>query len=241
MRFLLSIHDVWPGNFPVVEQHCRQLAALGARTPALLVVPCYHGRQDMGASAEFLAWLRDRQAAGSEVFLHGYHHLMRERLGQAGARSRWGHWVNRRLVGGEAEFCGLPAADREDLLRKGLASITAAGFAPAGFVAPTWHGAPRPRDMASRGLALWESRFHLHHLATGRRRFAPPLAFGPPDRSARLLGGRAWLQALLALPLIKVALHPGDLDSPAVPEILARVLSRGRQAAYRDVFAPSPS
>ena len=25
MRYLLSIHDVWPGNFPLVESHVRRL------------------------------------------------------------------------------------------------------------------------------------------------------------------------------------------------------------------------
>lgn len=241
-RFLLSIHDVWPGNFPLVDGHCRILRSLGATRIALLLVPAYHGRQAMEAAPEFLAWLREQAASGCEIFLHGYHHLMLERLaaGPTGfRRSAWGRWVNRNLVGGEAEFCGLPARERARLLGLGAEAMARSGIAAAGFVAPTWHGAPDRDDLISRGMVLWESRFLLRHLPSGSGRFVPPLAWDAPGRHARLTGGRPWLEALLRLPLFKAAIHPGDLESASALKVLERVFSHRRDMAYAEVF-PGP-
>lgn len=241
MRYLLSIHDVWPGNFPLVEAHLRRLRALGARRVALLVVPEYHGRLSLGASPEFLAWLREKAGSGAEILLHGFRHLAAERLPGAahdGGRRRgpWGRWVNGALVGGEAEFCGLPAGEAEGLLERGAVAMREAGFTALGFVAPTWHGSPPLSALSARGFVLRESRFFLRHLPTGRSRFAPPLAWSGPGRGARLAGGRAWLETALRLPLIKVALHPGDLESDAALAAVERVIARGTESAYGEIF-----
>lgn len=221
-----------------VEDHLGILKGLGLRRVALLVVPHYHGKRSLDHEPEFLDWLRAKQTEGSEILLHGYRHLVSEALPGAGSvrRSRWGRWVNRRLVKGEAEFCGLPEPERYALLAAGAEVLSRAGFPARGFVAPTWHGAPGSRSLAAQGIQIWESRFFLNHLPSGRRRFVPPLAWSPPNREARLQGGETWLRGLLRFPLIKVALHPGDLDSPSVVPILERVATAGREITYDAVF-----
>ena len=240
MRFLLSIHDVWPGNFPLVEHHWQRLRSLGAGHIALMVVPRYHGKRPLAGEVEFLAWLKEKEAAGSEIFLHGYHHLMQERLDGAqlqARRSRWGNWVNRRLVGGEAEFCGLGDPDKVRLLDLGLEAFRQDGIAAGAFVAPTWHGAPPESALRDRGFTLWETRFGLRHLPSGASRLVPPVSWGPVSDEPALMGGTAWLAALVRLPLIKVALHPGDLKGVTVFKTLEGIASRGREIAYGDVFA----
>jgi predicted deacetylase len=238
-RFLLSIHDVWPGNFDVVDGHCRILRRFGARHIALLVVPAYHGKRAVEAAPDFLAWLREKESEGSEILLHGYHHLMLERLSAPGSvrRSAWGRWVNRKLVGDEAEFCGLPEADRVRLLDLGMESMAKAGLSASGFVAPTWHGAPPKPALQAQGLDLWEGRFLLHHLPSGASRFIPPLAWDAPGKDARLMGGKPWLAALSSLPFIKVALHPGDLESPSALRVVESVFAGSLETAYADAFA----
>jgi hypothetical protein len=241
MRFLLSIHDVWPGNFPRVQAHLRRLRSLGARRVALLVVPEYHGRGNLGAAPEFVAWLKEKAGSGSEILLHGCRHLAAERLPGAsrdggGRRGLWGRWVNAALVDGEAEFCGLPAGEAAGLLDRGADVLRSAGFAALGFVAPTWHGSPPIAALSAQGFVLRESRFFLRHLPTGAARFAPPLAWIRPGPGARLAGGRAWLEAALRLPLIKVALHPGDLESDAAAAAVERVLAAGSESAYGEIF-----
>lgn len=240
MRFLLSIHDVWPGNLPVVEEHWQRLRSMGARRIALLVVPFYHGLRGLQGEDEFLGWLREKASAGSEILLHGYRHLMPERVDGDGAlragRSAWGRWVNKRLVAGEAEFCGLPASEREVLLRSGAEAMARAGFPAHAFVAPTWHGGPPESSLRSLGFTLQETRFRLHHIPSGRSRFAPPLSWTSDRGESRLAGGKAWLESLIRLPLMKVALHPGDLAGSGATRILERVFSSGRETAYREVF-----
>jgi predicted deacetylase len=239
MRFVLALHDVWPGNAALAADYLRRLRSWGARNIALLVVPAYHGAPPMDADAGFIAWLREESGRGVELFLHGHHHKMGELIGDGAAaapRSAWGRFVNRRLVEREAEFSGLPRAARARLLAEGLAIWRRTGLPLAGFVAPTWHGAPDADDLRAQGIALWETRFRLLHLPTGRSRMLPPLAWDLSRGDARLFGGRLWLEALLRAPLLKVALHPGDLESPHAPRILERVIAAGTGIGYGDLF-----
>src|SRR5690606_36307353 len=180
MRFLLSIHDVWPGNAPLVAEYLVRLRSLGARKAALLVVPAYHGSKPMDGHGDFMAWLRDETAAGTELFLHGYRHRTAESLAgasarAAGARSAYGRWVNRVLVGQEAEFVGLAEPERESLLDLGMECFGRAGLKPAGFVAPTWHGSPPAGSLRARGLGLLETRFSVIRSRDGALRRALPL------------------------------------------------------------------
>jgi uncharacterized protein len=241
MRFLLSIHDVWPGNYPMVADYLTRLRSLGARRIALLVVPAFHGCAPMEENPEFLSWLREESGRGTELFLHGYHHLMAELVETPGrnmGRNAWGRFVNGRLVLQEAEFCGLPDAEGERLLRMGLASWGRTGLPLAGFVAPTWHGAPPERALREAGIPIWETRFRVKRLVDGKTRFAPPIAWdlSAPDGEPRLFGGMAWFKALTALSLIKVAIHPGDFESQAAIPLLERVFTTGTDIAYADVF-----
>lgn len=195
----------------------------------------------MDASAEFVAWLREESGRGTELFLHGYHHWMGElaRRGAFGARrNAWGRWVNRHMVESEAEFSGLPRTAQAGILSEGLASWRRTALPLAGFVAPTWHGAPEASRMRAEGLMLWETRFRLHHLPTARARFVPPLAWGKSGSGGnpKLAGGSAWLAALLRVPLIKVALHPGDLEGGNAEPVLERVFAAGENAGYGEVF-----
>lgn len=225
----------------MAADYLARLRSLGARRIALLVVPAYHGAPPMDASAEFVAWLREESGRGTELFLHGYHHWMGE-LARRGAfsarRNAWGRWVNRHWVESEAEFSGLPRTAQAGILAEGLAAWRRTGLPLAGFVAPTWHGAPDASRMRAEGIVLWETRFRLRHLPTARARWVPPLAWGKtgPEGKPELIGGNVWLAALLRAPLIKVALHPGDLDGGAAESVLARVFAAGGNTGYGEVF-----
>ena len=240
MRFLLSIHDVWPGNFPLVAGYLQRLRSMGATRAALLIVPHYHGHSPMEESREFLAWLQEEIAAGTEVFLHGYRHWMpelAEASNLAGKRNAWGHWVNRRWVAQEAEFCGLSEADRDHLLELGASAFRKSKLDCIGFVAPTWYGSPSQKSLLQQGFRIQETRFFIRHLQSGRARLAPPLAWdlsrgGEP----MLFGGMVWLQTLLRLPLIKVAIHPGDLAGHEVLNTIEQVIQRGTGSNCVEIF-----
>jgi predicted deacetylase len=241
MRFLLSIHDVWPGNFQVAAGYLARLRSLGARRIGLLVVPAFHGHADMDQSGEFLAWLKAESARGCELFLHGYHHQMielREGPEYHSGRSAFGRWVNRNLVSQEAEFCGLPRAESERLLDLALAAWRRSGLPLTGFVAPTWYGSPDRETLRARGVEFRETRFRVQRMGDGASRFAPPLAWdlSKGKRGAVLFGGKFWLRTALLFPVIKVAIHPGDLDGPETLATLESVFRLGANIGYRELF-----
>jgi predicted deacetylase len=192
----------------------------------------------MDANAELIAWLREESARGTELFLHGHRHLM----GEGARRNAWGRFVNRHLVEREAEFCGLPRVERARLLGAGMEVWRRTGLPLSGFVAPTWHGAPAREDLRAAGIALWETRFGLVHLPTGSRAFVPPLAWGRSRAGElTLTGGKAWLAAMLRMPLLKVALHPGDFESGGAEGVVAPLFSAGGNVGYAEVFGGRPT
>jgi hypothetical protein len=197
----------------------------------------------MNQSGEFLAWLRQESALGTELFLHGYHHLMGEKVegsGYRGRRSAFGRWVNRKLVSQEAEFCGLPRAESDRLLDLGLQSWLRTGLPLTGFVAPTWHGSPDPETLRVRGVEFRETRFRVQRLADGVSRMALPLAWdlSQGTRGPVLFGGRFWLRTAMRLPILKVAIHPGDLEGRETLATLESVFRSGGNIGYRELFDP---
>ena len=84
MAVHLSLHDVspaWAAEMDLALSYCAEVAA----KPALLVVPNFHGEWPLEKHPAFVARLRELQAAGHEIFLHGFFHRSRE---TAGARAR---------------------------------------------------------------------------------------------------------------------------------------------------------
>src|SRR5262245_29118436 len=73
MKLLVSIHDVTPAREPEVRV-LWELCARREITPALLVVPNWHGRWPLEDHPRFVRWLRGRVADGAEIFLHGLRH-----------------------------------------------------------------------------------------------------------------------------------------------------------------------
>src|SRR5262249_77627 len=72
--FVVSVHDVAPGT---KEGSAEIIAALkdgGVRTASLLVIPNYHGRGSATGDPDFVSWLRDLEARGYEIVIHGYFH-----------------------------------------------------------------------------------------------------------------------------------------------------------------------
>src|SRR5690606_12291132 len=154
----------------------------------------------------------------------------------AGARSADGRWVNRVLVGQEAEFCGLAEPERGSLLDLGMECFGRAGLKPAGFVAPTWHGSPPAGSLRARGLGLLETRFSVIRSGDGALRRALPLTWTPAcgGREPAPTGGAAWLKASLRAPLVKVAVHPGDMAGSGAEKVLEMVMARGENIGYRE-------
>jgi hypothetical protein len=158
-------------------------------------------------------WVRELQAQGHEIYLHGFFHLT-----GAGAKdesSSVKKAFRQRVVSqGEAEFAGLQPSDAERLLDDGLSVLESAGLRPTGFVPPAWSMSPWLLPMlGARGLSFCEDHFFVYDPVKARRR--PNVVLNYASRSpARLFSTVAYCRAAVhATPLLggRVAIHPKDM------------------------------
>jgi hypothetical protein len=251
---LLSIHDVTPAHWGAAVRLWRRCRAVGA-TPALLVVPEWHGAWPLERHRPFVDWLRERAAEGADILLHGLRH---------DEHGSWRSWRDHLRAAGrtdaEGEFLTLPRAAVRVRVSEGLARLRALGLDPIGFVPPAWLMRGEALDaIAAEGLPLTEDAHRIYLLRGGRPMLGArvhPLR-APAWRWSGRTAVRAWTSAAVAAaralslpdetppaatatPLrvgLRVALHPADLEHDAtrrsVDRTLARVADRARWIPYR--------
>ena len=214
-QLLVAIHDVTPAHADALGRIYALLERAGITRYALLVVPDWHGAWPLERHGAFVDDLLRRQAAGAEIFLHGWRH------DEAGTRRTLVQHV--RVAGrtaAEAEFRIMPPAEAERRLDRGLELFRRLGLDPVGFIPPAWlHGPGALAQLKARGLGYTEGFWWIRRIADGAGRFAPALSWSSavPWRS-RLTAGIAaqrcrtpWLQ-----PVVRVAIHPPDILIPVV-------------------------
>src|SRR3712207_5281558 len=129
---LVSIHDVTPAFASRVFQLWDLCSSQGV-TPALLVVPNWHGAWPLEGYPDFVEWIRSRAASDAEVVLHGERH---DEVGlPRSLTDAWRAWGN---TDGEGEFLSLDAPAARQRLCRGLERLRQLGLEPTGFVAPAW-------------------------------------------------------------------------------------------------------
>jgi uncharacterized protein len=214
VSLLVSIHDVTPALGAGVLRLWEMCAARGL-SPALLVVPDWHGEWPLERHPGFVRWLLERASGGAEIVLHGERHSRGEfrTLDRAGARER---------------------------IDRGLGSLRALGLEPAGFVPPAWlardegHGAARDA-----GLGFSEDARSVRLFPSGRRVPSPAVRWSArtPVRawgSVVVARGRWLLQRRARCP--RVAFHPQDYAHPRttrdLPDTLDRWLTRHQPISY---------
>jgi uncharacterized protein len=242
MRIHVSIHDVSPATRPQVEEALAACAARGLR-PALLVVPDFHRAAPLLEDAPFCSRLRELQAQGCEVFLHGFFHQSRPAPPDTGEGGRLRWLFSQRIVSaGEAEFADVSEQEGEARLLEGERVLSRAGLRIDGFVAPAWSMRPWLLPLlARRGYRYCEDHLHVYDPARGISR--PSLVLNYASRSpARLWSTVAFCR--LARPAARlfparVALHPADLRSPVLRAEVGRLLdwAAGHQVASSALVA----
>ena len=211
---LVTIHDVTPA----LQERVKRLWALCADrgiVPGLYVVPDWHGGSPIEGDAAFAQWLRDRAGDGAELFLHG------ERHDEVGLPRTWRDEL--RAFGRtnkEGEFLTLDYDAARARIDRGVARLRALGLTPIGFVPPAWlakqatHAAVRDA-----GLAVSESDSAIFVHAVGVTIASPVLrwsARGAFRSYGSVLQERIRWLTQRRTPVMRIALHPADLDHPAV-------------------------
>jgi predicted deacetylase len=210
----VSIHDVSPAWSDEVESALELCHANGVR-PALLVVPDFHGRAPLLSDTQLCARLRDLQANGHEVYLHGFFHQARERYDRIRGGNRLAWLFAQRIVsGGEAEMSDISAAEGSMRIDEGERVLERAGLRIDGFVAPAWSMPPWLLPaLRARGYRFTEDHLRIYDPAAGRA--CPSVVLNWASRSPiRLLSTVAWCRAAKharALLPARIAIHPGDM------------------------------
>jgi predicted deacetylase len=221
-RLLVTIHDVTPA----LQTRVEALWAMCARrrvVPGLLVVPEWHGGSPVDCDPAFGAWVRARSAEGAEIFLHG------ERHDEAGLPRRWRDSL--RAFGRtnrEGEFLTLDYGAARERIDRGLARLRSIGLDPIGFVPPAWLAkADTHRAVSDAGLAVSEDDATIHVHRTGEVLPSPVVRWSARG-AFRAWGSVAQERARWMLqrgaPVVRIALHPADLDHPAVARSLGVAL-----------------
>ncbi len=243
----VSIHDVSPAWTDEVEAALEVCAAAGAR-PALLVVPNFHGRAPLLDDARFCSRLRDLQAAGHEIYLHGLLHQSRDRYeGTAGRSSASAHlaWLFAQRVasGGEAEMSDVSVEEGRRRVDEGERILGAAGLQIDGFVAPAWSMPAWLLPLLSvRGYRFTEDHLRVYDPSTRRARSSVVLNWATRS-PGRLLSTVAWCRIARrarALVPARIAIHPADMryrlvrsENRAPPRVGARRHRRARSRPAR--------
>ena len=71
---VVSLHDVAPSNWDVASKIISELSRRGVRVCSLLVIPDYHHQGLATRDRQFIGWLRNLEASGHEIVIHGYFH-----------------------------------------------------------------------------------------------------------------------------------------------------------------------
>jgi predicted deacetylase len=239
VTLLVSIHDATPAFAPEVERLWAMCASHSV-TPALLVVPDWHGEWPLERFPEFAGWLRERARLGAEIVLHGERHDELGLTRAAGDAIRaWGRTAR------EGEFLTLDEPAARERIDRGLARLRALGLSPVGFVPPAWLAREGThRAVAAAGLAFSEDEGSIRLHPAGHRLRSPVVRWSSrtPLRargSVAVAHGRLIVQGRARFP--RLALHPQDLSHPATARSLQPTLERWlalhEPAGYADLLS----
>ena len=193
---------------------------------AALIVPNFWHEWPLADHPEFLAWLRERIDNGVEPILHGYFHV-----DESEHNSAWDRLKGQTMTASEGEFLGLSQESArarivagQRLLRNHL------GVTPEVFVAPAWlYSAGTRAALSEIGFAVAEDHLQVWSPKT-RTTLArcPVLSYASRSRTriaASWLWSRLTTALLGRLPVLRLAIHPHDLDVPTLENELDRALA----------------
>ena len=213
---IVSIHDVAPETLPRVREVVAKLEAWGVTRFCLLVVPNYHETGPLHEHSEAVHWLHERERRGDEIVLHGYSHSRPRQKTDTALDLLATEFCSKN----EAEFYRLSADAAAAKFRQAAEILERAGFAPQGFVAPSWiFSRGTVRALKERGFRYMARRSGLIDFANHTRIRSTCCVWSTwaPIRGALSpFWVRLILRRLRRKPVLRVDVHPPDLDFPVV-------------------------
>ena len=234
---VISIHDVAPSTRSKVELIIADLARLGVCRCSLLVVPDYHRQGRSLADSGFRSWLHQLVANGHEIVIHGFFHQRTRRNGEH-ARVRF---ITRIYTADEGEFFDLGYDDALRLIQEARDDFGRHGFHPTGFIAPAWLlGAEAARAVIDAGMNYTTTLRTVRDFAGHRTISSQSLVYSVRSdwrRITSLVWNRLLSRRLTINPLLRLAIHPPDLEHRAIwnqiGEIVEAALCDRRAMTYQ--------
>jgi predicted deacetylase len=236
--FVVSVHDVAPCTREASARIIEALQRASVRTTSLLVVPNYHRQGSATEDKNFVSWLRDLEARGYEIVIHGYFH---ERPRRAGERIKE-KFITQFYTQDEGEFFDLDYDEAFARITRARDEFETARLSPIGFVAPAWllnqAGERAARDAGMQYITRIDS---VVDLLTNQRELTRSLVYSTGSKWRRTvsLGWNAALARSLEMrELARLSIHPSDFEAPKIwGQILQFIqrFARTRNATtYRD-------
>lgn len=238
---VVSLHDVAPPTRLASEKILEELQRCGVRSCSLLVVPNYHQSGLAIGDRSFAQWLRDLEADGHEIVIHGYFH-QRPRRPRETLRARL---TTRLYTSDEGEFYDLGYEEALRRITRARDEFVSAGLKPRGFIAPAWLLSREAERAAADAEMEYTTRLAtVRDLRSGDEVAARSLVYSVRSgwRRGMSLAWNGLLSCAMAgAPLLRLAIHPPDLEHPGIwRQIgrLARSLAQTRTpTTYRDWLA----
>jgi len=231
-KLLLSLHDFHPGSRIHIGEQLKFCLSRCPGHASILVIPKYHHGTGVDQCPESVKTLERWQKEGHDLALHGYFHD-REKLPQ----ESW--WWTRVYSNQEAEFFNLPTEEAERRLDAALAIWRQLGWTATGFVAPGWlYPTSLEPLLRKKGFAYTCRLRELVHLVDGVRE--PAWAGAYSLRSAWRRGLASvwhplWKSVWAGRDLVRLSLHPYDLEVPFVRRQVGVLLEELADRGYRSV------
>lgn len=223
---VVSIHDVSPLTLRSTEKILNALEQLGVNCCSLLVVPDHHHRGHFLSDRTFCEWLVAQNGAGHEIVMHGYYH-QRE---QKAAESLRQKLITRSYTAGEGEFYDIEESKASALVMKAQEEFGMLGFHPTGFIAPAWLLSSEGESALKKAGIRYTTRLKtVLNLTTGAEYRSMSLVYSVRTawrRVVSLMWNATLYRRLKSNPLLRISIHPPDLDHRDVWRQLTKYISQ---------------
>jgi predicted deacetylase len=223
MRALVvSLHDV----SPLTRERCAQIVAeLGVPRLSLLVIPNHHGRGHVLDDAVLCDWLRARAVEGHEIVTHGYFHQRARREKETLVQ----RITTRVYTADEGEFYDLDRVGASALIARASDELHRAQLHPHGFIAPAWLLSAEGEEALRELGCEYTTRLRtVSDLRTGRIFPAQSLCWSVRAawrRALSIVWNAALYRRLENAPLLRIAVHPVDIEHPAIWAQIRRLIA----------------
>lgn len=213
---VVSLHDVSPHTFAACRRIVETLEEIGVKRCSLLVVPDHHHRGHFLDDSDFCQWLKELVARGHEAVIHGYYHRRTRRAGE-GVIAKL---TTRVYTADEGEFFDLERSTAAELVSKARDEFRTLGLEPSGFIAPAWLLSEQAEQaLIDLGIRYTTRLGSVLEFPDRRKTESQSLVWSVRSGWRRVvsLGWNAFLFGRLqSNPLLRISIHPVDLQHPAI-------------------------